>query len=196
MEQPFETAFGMTGKPAEEPVAGRLRRLFEEISEGRPRALEELYDSTSRRLYGLALWRTGRTEDAEEVVQEVFVRLAHRRLELRRVKNPQAWLLAVTHRLAVDLTRRRRVRRSESLEDASELLAPAVDPVRAIDGSRISARLRELPAAQREVLYLKHFAGHSFAEIGAIVGVPTFTAASRYRRGLAQLQKLLQEEPT
>ena len=170
------------------------KRIFREVAEGRSRALAELYDEAGRRLYGLALWRTGRREDADDVVQEVFLRIARRRGQLHRVRDPLSWLLTVTHRAAVDLTRRRRVRAAEPLDGTVEFLAPAEDPDRAVDAGRISRHLRHLSAPQREVVYLRHFGDHSFAEIGAFTGVPTFTAASRYRRGLAELKRRMLED--
>ncbi len=170
------------------------KRLFQEISEGSSRALAELYDAACHRLYGLALWRTGHREDASDVVQDVFVRMARRRKELSQVRDPRAWLLSVTHRAAIDLTRRRRVRATEPLEAAVSLVAPAIDPSRALDAARLSKYFRHLSPAQREVVYLRHFGEHSFREIGVITRVPTFTAASRYRRGLAHLKRQMMEE--
>jgi RNA polymerase sigma factor (sigma-70 family) len=165
--------------------------LFRELSQGRRDALGALYDLAADRLYGLALWRTGTREDAAEVVQEVFVRVAERRSELDRVRDPRGWLLAVTHRLAVDATRRRRRRGGESLDGHLDLASPETDLDGAVDARRAWALLRRLTARQREVIWLHHAAGLSFAEIGRATGVPTFTAASRYRLGVAALRRLL-----
>ena len=61
-----------------------------------------------------------------------------------------------------------------------------------VDAGRASALLAQLPPAQREVIYLHHYAGHTFSSVGKIVGVPTFTAASRYRLGLEKLRRLME----
>jgi RNA polymerase sigma-70 factor (ECF subfamily) len=75
---------------------------------------------------------------------------------------------------------------------ACELLTAAdQDLDRRADASKISATLGQLPAAQRLVIYLRHFTDCTYSEIGTILGVPTFTAASRYRLGVARLRKLL-----
>jgi RNA polymerase sigma-70 factor (ECF subfamily) len=58
--------------------------------------------------------------------------------------------------------------------------------------TQVSVFLAGLPDTNRVVIYLKHFAGCTFAEIGDIVGVPKFTAASRYRNGIQKLRKLLE----
>jgi DNA-directed RNA polymerase specialized sigma24 family protein len=54
--------------------------------------------------------------------------------------------------------------------------------------------LAGLPLKQRETIYLRHFAGCTFADIGRIVGVPTFTASSRYRLGVHRLRRLMEKE--
>jgi RNA polymerase sigma-70 factor (ECF subfamily) len=75
---------------------------------------------------------------------------------------------------------------------ACELLTAAdQDLDRNADAAKVSASLTELPPAQRLVIYLRHFADCTYSEIGTILGVPTFTAASRYRLGVARLRKLL-----
>lgn len=168
------------------------RRLFAQVAEGRLSALGELYEAAAERLHGLALWRTGSADDAAEVVQEVFVRLAERRQQLPGVRDPRAWLLSVTHRAAVDRCRRNRRRQASGLEDCRYLEGRSRDSDRHIDAERASRLLGQLPEKQRDVIYLKHFADCSFAEIGRVTGVPTFTAASRYRLGMKRLRSLLE----
>ncbi len=167
------------------------RELFAQLAEGKVQALERLYDIASRRLYGLALWHTGSPEDAGDVVQEVFVRVAEQRHRLEQVRDPRSWLLTVAFRLSIDVLRCRRRRPTEPI-DAHPLLAAAEsEPERALDADRASRLLASLPEAQRDALYLRHFADCTFGEIGAITGVPTFTAASRYRLGLRRLRRLV-----
>lgn len=183
------------GRSEEARTAAALRPIFDRLAAGRREALGELYDLVAGRLYGLALWRTGDRADAEEVVQEVFVRLAERQGELDRVREPLAWLLTVTRRAAVDRVRRRRLRATEDLDRCELLVAPDTAPERALDAERASEALAALPPAQREVLYLRHFGGLSFAAIAAVVKAPLFTVASRHRLGLARLRKRFEEEP-
>jgi RNA polymerase sigma-70 factor (ECF subfamily) len=169
----------------------RWRLLFDELAAGRVAALGPLYDLAARRLFGLALWHTGSVEDAGEVVQQAFVRLAEQRRKLATVRNPRAWLLTVTHRLAIDAVRRRRRRRADPIREHPYLEAPADDPDRMLDAEVASRALAALPAAQRDAVYLHHFEACTFAEVGHITGVPTFTAASRYRLGIARLRRIL-----
>lgn len=185
-----------TGDRGAEPAGSeRLRGLFEQLARGRESALGELYAACAAELYGLALWRTGSADDAGDVVQEVFVRLVEARDRLAAVREPRAYLRRMTHRASLDVHRKRKRRREDPLDGAALIEAVDSDPERTLEAHRISGSLQTLPAAQREAIYLRHFAGCSFAEIGRATGVPTFTAASRYRIGIKRLKRLLGVEP-
>ena len=179
---------GLSSRRADEDWGG----LFAELASGRLAALDRLYDLAARQLYGLALWRTGSEEDAADVVQDVFVRVAEQGSRLAEVRNPKAWLLTVAHRAAIDVTRRRSRRSAEPLEEYSFLTAGDDDSERMLDAAQASVLLAGLQDSHREVIYLKHFAGCTFAEIGEILGVPKFTAASRYRAGIEKLRKTME----
>jgi RNA polymerase sigma-70 factor (ECF subfamily) len=178
----------------EGPSPEAWRAMFTQVASGDPAGLEALYRVAARRIFGLALWRTGSVEDAADVVQEVFVRLAESRDRLHRVADPRAWLLALAHHVAVDVARRRMRQPSASLDEVPHLVAPGPDG-NPVDAARASRLLTQLPAAQRDAVYLRHYEECTFAAIGTITGVPTFTAASRYRLGIARLRRLLEVEP-
>ena len=182
-------------RTAWDPMAvdsAELVRVFAAVAGGDLDALAAVYDACAGDLFALALWRTGSRDDAADAVQEVFVRLAQRASGLGRVREPRAYLLAMAHSAAVDILRRRR-----KTVDVSDALVEAVtaDPANTADASRLSGLLRALPAAQREAVWLRHFGELSFAQVGQVTGVPTFTAASRYRLGIRRLRKLLGVRP-
>jgi len=173
-------------------AADRWRGVFADLAEGRLAALDELYDLAATDIYRLALWRIGSAEDAEDVVQDVFVRVVEQGDRLAKVRHPRRWLLTVTHRRAIDVVRQQRRRRTEPIEDAPFLEAPSDDPDRGIEARTLSRLIARLSEKQREVLLLRHFADCTFADIGRITGVPTFTAASRHRLAVARLRRLLE----
>ena len=175
--------------------SGTWRRIFDELAAGRDSALEDLYDTASRHLYGLALWRTGSEDDAADVVQDVFVKVAEQGPKLAKINNPKGWLLTVTHRAAVDIARRRTRHSAEPLDEYPFLTATHGDSGTMLDAAHASVLLAGMPPNLRDVIYLKLFVDCTFAEIGAIVGVPTFTAASRYRKGISDLRNLMKDEP-
>ena len=183
-----DTASG--NRTAEQPEEGRetleLSLLLRRIAAGDRAALGGLYDACAERLYALALWRTGSREDAADVVQELFVRLVQTGEALGNVRRPLPYLLRMAHNLAISTVRRRR----PHLElDAILVADPGADAEMRLATRQASALLAGLPPAQREALYLRFFEGLSYREIGAVTGVPTFTAASRCRIGLARLRR-------
>ena len=177
---------------AREDDERRWLEVFSAIADGRVRALDALYDLAAVDVYRLALWRTGSIQDAEDVVHDVFVKVAECSLELTSVRRPKRWLLTVAHRRAIDVIRRRQRRRTEAIDDVPYLEAAVDDPERAADAAQVSRMVGSLPATQREVVLLRHFGDCSFREIGRITGVPTFTAASRHRLAVATLRRMLE----
>jgi len=202
MAQPPRSAWldrASSDEAALEPADdSRWRAVFDALSDDRVEALDELYDLAATDVYRLALWRTGSPEDADDVVQDVFVRTAEQGRRLASVRHPRRWLLTVTHRRAIDLVRRKGRRCDTPIDEAPFLIAPSTDPDRGIEARSVSRLIARLSAKQREVVLLRHFADCSFAKIGRITGVPTFTAASRHRLALAKLRRLLEDnhDPT
>jgi RNA polymerase sigma-70 factor (ECF subfamily) len=164
------------------------------IAAGDADAAADLYARIGAEIFGLALWRTGSRDDAADVVQDVFVKVMAERGRLARVRRPRAWLLTVAHRCALDVVRGRHGdRRVDAVDD---LLEPALEePGRRVDAGRLTALLHRLPAAQREAIYLRHFAELTFRDIGAVTAVSTFTAATRYRLGIERLRRRLGVTP-
>ena len=72
------------------------------------------------------------------------------------------------------------------------LLEADLDPVRQLDASRLSRHLHALSPKLRAVVYLHSFCDPSFREVGAILRIPLFTAASRYRLAIDRLKKMME----
>ncbi len=189
-EDDHHDAAGWAGEGSEED----WKRLFADLAGGDVNALEALYDLSAHSLFGIGLFRTGSVEDAGDVVQEVFLRIVKSHRRLGSVDEPRAWLLSLAHHVSVDLVRGRKRREAKSLDDVPFLVAPAGDVSREVDARRASALLTKLPDEQREAVWLKHFGECTFAAIGRITGVPTFTAASRYRLGVEKLRRLMERK--
>jgi RNA polymerase sigma-70 factor (ECF subfamily) len=128
--------------------------------------------------------------DAEDVVQEAFVRFWRRDLNIQN----RALHYAAVRSAALDLIRRdsRRARReTEAFADSEHAVQPQFEQLD--DSQRALARaVDRLPRDQREVLVMKIWNELTFAEIGETLGISQNTAASRYRYALANLKKDLQ----
>jgi RNA polymerase sigma-70 factor (ECF subfamily) len=127
--------------------------------------------------------------DAEDVVQDAFVRFWRRNLSIKN----RALLYAAVRSAALDLIRRdnRRARREvEAFAEAERTVQPQFEQMD--DSQReLVAALDRLPRDQREVLVMKIWNELTFAEIGEALGISQNTAASRYRYALAGLKKTL-----
>jgi len=153
--------------------------------------LRELYDASYARLVGQLTAVTGSRAEAEDVVQEAFVRAIARHRQLTTLDNPEAWLRTV----ALNLTRShwRRLRRQLALlpdlvpDDPPEDLSP--------DRVALLTALRRLPRAQQETIALHHLADLPVAEVAATLGVPVGTVKARLSRGRAALAGMLALDP-
>lgn len=167
----------------------RIRELFERLSLGDPAPLGPLYDALAPKIYGLALWRTGSSADAADVVQDVFLKLAANSGLLASVRHPLGYVFRMAHHACIDILRIRK--REAPAEEVLLLPEPAADANRA---AFLSDLIQELPAEQREAIYLRYFMGLSFREISAATGVSLFSAASRCRLAVGKLRRRLGEK--
>jgi RNA polymerase sigma-70 factor, ECF subfamily len=164
--------------------------LGHEPPAGEPRfTLREVFDLSYRRLVVQLYAVVGDGGEAEDLVQEAFVRASASGARFLRVDNPEAWL----RRTAINLHRNRwrklrnfaRIR--QQLETPNDL--PGLD-----EHLVVVDALRRLPEAQREVLALHYLADLPVLEIAASLGVPEGTVKSRLMRGREALAALLGNE--
>jgi RNA polymerase sigma-70 factor (ECF subfamily) len=164
------------------------RRLADRIEAGDAAALEELYDTYSTAVYRQALSVVGCASDAEDVLQDVFLKLVRRRGG--PVRDLKAYLLtAARHQATSVLRRRQREAPDENLEAVP--CASHRDSGAFTDFQAVREALAALPADQREVVLLKVYDQLTFEEIGRVVRVSVNTVASRYRYALQKLRKAL-----
>lgn len=144
----------------------------------------------------LAIRLTGNTDDAEDLLQDLLLRLQPRMEEVAALDRPRPWLARVLYRLFVDQWRRRRAgpERDEEaeLDDQATLVdLPDESFERGLTGERLQGALDRLPAFQRELVLLHDVEGYTLSEITAITGTPTGTLKSRLHRARAALRETL-----
>jgi RNA polymerase sigma-70 factor (ECF subfamily) len=163
-------------------------QLFVDLAAGKPEALGALYDRHAAALYRHALALARRQQDAEDLVQAVFVKLATTGAMLSDVRTPASYLHRMLHTAWLDTYRRRLTGDRIVHEMDRESHAASGGSTDAID---IERALDALPAEQREVIVLHLVEGFSFREVGRLTGVSLFTAAARYRLATRRLRKTL-----
>lgn len=168
------------------------RRILDALTHGDAIALDWIWNAYASRLLAFATALLCSHHDAEETLQNVFVKIARNRDRLAAARSLKAYLFTMARNEAMTLARRRG--RIEISVDPSEFGLIPADPAHppAHDEAEAAARhLAALPEKQREVIVLKIFQDMTFDEIARSLRISLNTAASRYRYGLEKLRKLL-----
>jgi RNA polymerase sigma-70 factor (ECF subfamily) len=148
--------------------------------------------------YNLARWLTRRDQDAEDVVQEAYLR-AFQFFGSFRGGDGRTWLLTIVRNTCYTWLRKNRVtEQSASFEEEKHSPAfadsnPEAILLRAEDAEMLRKTLGELPAEYREVLVLRELEELSYKELAQVTGMPIGTVMSRLARGRERLQQLLIE---
>jgi RNA polymerase sigma-70 factor (ECF subfamily) len=162
-----------------------------------PPTWEQVVREHSGRVYRLAYRLTGNSHDAEDLTQEVFVRV-FRSLPTYTPGTFEGWLHRITTNLFLDMARRRQRIRFEGLGDdtAQRLRGDEPTPAQAFDDrhldSDIQAALKALAPEYRAAVVLCDIEGLSYEEIAESLGVKLGTVRSRIHRGRAQLRTALE----
>ena len=136
--------------------------------------------------------------DAEEAVQQGFIRLWRSGLHERNGDDPRPLLYTMVRRAALDLVRQRgrRAKREETFSGFALQDRPAFEAGQGNNERQqlIEQALEKLPPDQRQVLVLKMWGEMTFAQVAETLGIPVNTAASRYRYALTALKRILDKE--
>ena len=172
-------------------IVSEIKRL---ISENNPQALELIYKFVGRELYMYLLGITGAPPDAEDLLSDLFVRIAERKESLLKADNLKAYLYRMAANMAYDRIKKRK-KHEAMLEDYSLILeARDADTFSTENITELHSVLNILPAEQKEVVVLKNFMDKTFNEIAEITNVSINTALSRHRYALAKLKFILENK--
>jgi RNA polymerase sigma factor (sigma-70 family) len=156
---------------------------------------EEVARDHGRFLYTVAYRLTGNSDDAQDLVQEVLLRV-RRGLETYRPGSLEGWLSRITTNTFLDEARRRQRRPVDLLPEEPDRVvppSPAADVASAAERlpDHVQDALRTLPAEYRAAVVLCDVVGLSYTEIGDALDVPVGTVRSRIHRGRALLREVL-----
>ena len=178
-------------RPSAWEPAVRERLLAREES-----ALGEVYDQFSSFVYGIAFRVIGDARAAEDVVQDVFLKLWESPGGFDPARGSlRTWLGTLAHRRAVDHVRREEAKRRTAHRDAARSpVAPDVEEmaIALVTAERVRAALATLPGEQREAIQLAYFGGRTYREVAQQLGIPEGTAKSRLRLGLRRIAGALE----
>ncbi len=170
--------------------------LWLALKSGHTSALGPLYDRHGGLVYGIALKVLGHTQEAEDLTQDIFVKLPSAAYDPRR-GSLRTFLAILTRSRAIDRLRSRQVARAavERLQSI-QIAPPAPPPDQALAAEcsqDIQTALSKLSESQQKILRLAYYEGLSQATIAERLDTPLGTVKTHSRRGLLRLRHILQE---
>jgi RNA polymerase sigma-70 factor (ECF subfamily) len=178
-------------------------RLLQRIVARDSTAVAELYDQFGSALYGVILRILGRRPDADEVLQEVFIRVWTRAEKYDETcGTPTAWLTRVARNRAIDCLRARRARgdidapQAPPLDTMHGATAAVATPESLAEAAEQGGALRDalaaLPDEQRSLIEAAFFEGYTHRELADRCGLPLGTVKTRIRSGMMTMRQRLE----
>ncbi len=189
----------------------RDKNLISQYLKGEEKALEILIQRYLKQVYGFAYRYAGNSQEAEDITQEVFVKVWRNLKKFDKQKSFKTWIFSIAKNTAIDFLKKSRSALGGKKtiqfadfdnENGENTLAekfadssPLPNEVSELkDLTRVFAKaVNKLLPKYRKVLFLRHSDDLTFREIAEQTGEPLNTVKSRHRRGLVMLKKLLAE---
>ena len=180
------------------------QELLELISKGDSVALSELYERHSRLIYGLLLRLLNDSDDAEDILQDVFVQVWRKASTYKpELGSPKNWVVRIAHNRGINLIRAHRsrgknVQVSISDEENGAMNSPELIEDSLLGGAisnermeMITGAMSNLPKDQAALLDMAFFQGYSHSEISEALKLPLGTVKTKIRNGLLSLRHQL-----
>jgi len=175
---------------------------LDELKKGEKKAFRKLYDDYYQKVYGTAVTMLGNAEDAEDAVQEVFMKIYRKVSSFNGRSKFSTWLYRIAVNVCIDNVRRNKLRRfsTSSVEEGSlnELHDNGNEVERSVTSGEVNKITRKaitkLSPKLRTVVVLRDLQGFAHAEIADILGCSKGTVSSRLNRGRLKLRALLKAQ--
>lgn len=179
-------------------MASGDQEISEALGRGDSYALQLIWERYASRLLAFGTVILCSHHDAEEALQNVFVKIARKPEQVAAARSIEAYLFAMMRNEAL-LLARSRGRRERSMDPDELCLVPApsaLPPAADDEAHEVLRFVGELPADQREVVMLKYFGPMTFKMIAQALDVPPNTVASRYRYAMEKLRRRFRKVPS
>ncbi len=162
------------------------------------RAFAEIYRRHGRSVYGLARRILGDATEAEDLTQEVFLRLWQNPAGFDPARGTlRTYLLTQAHGRAVDTIRSKTARARREERDARSTATASYDLEREVwdlaMAEHVAGAMEALPPEERAAIDLAYFGGHTYREVAKLLSAPEGTVKSRIRNGLHRMRSMLVE---
>lgn len=174
-------------------------QLLKAVARGDEEALAQLYDQYRVILFGLLMRILNDREEAEDVLQEVFMQVWRRARDFDENRGkPFTWLVTLARSRGIDRLRslgaRERVAVAATREGSEESSDAASDAFRSEQQQLVRSALAQLPEEQKRPLVLAYFDGLTQTEIAEKLGAPLGTVKTRMRTGMGKLREILRSK--
>ncbi|TNC93163.1 MAG: RNA polymerase subunit sigma-70 [Thalassolituus sp.] len=170
--------------------------LIRAVAMGEQDAFQQLYESTSSRLYAIAMQLLRSPERADEALQEAYVKIWHNAGEYHAGRGAViTWMGSIVRYRCIDMLRSisRKEDRQDSLDDMALELAEAPVTEESSDYQAMEHCLAQLESGERQLVHLAYYRGLTHSEIEHHTGTPLGTVKTWIRRGLQALKRCLEQ---
>ena len=174
------------------PGQAELDNCLSRIAAGEKAALGELYGATAKSVYGFVLSIVKNATDAEDALQDTYVKIWSAAEGYRSQGKPMAWVFTIARNNAMSLLREQSKTTELPEEDWSAAFADNPS-VTSDDRLVLKAAMSTLADDERQIVMLHAVSGLKHIEIAKIIGLPLSTVLSKYSRAKKKLQKTLEE---
>lgn len=163
------------------------------ISEGDKNALSVIYKAYGKMIISVAKQIVGNQYDAEDVLQEVMLRVLQLSNNYRRGTNPKAWILAITRNCAIDIAKKKRNNADIDTMTDDQIFSSGCFYMNDDTLFTVHEALSALSSDDCMIVKLKVFFGLSHSEIASVMDISTAAVRKRYERALQKLKNIISE---
>lgn len=168
-----------------------INTLISRVKSGDEKSLAELYTLCYKGLFSVARNITRDRGGAEDVIQDVFIKVVRSAGTFRRGENGYGWLCAITRNTALDYAKKNNPYSYADIDECFGLFDPAAAPERTDERTEIRAALEKLSPPERKLLYLKYYCDMTVREIAANENMKKSTVSYNILQAEEKLKKYL-----
>lgn len=170
----------------------KLERCIHKVGKGDKQALAQLYKDTQVALYGYILSFTKNKSDAEDILQNTYLKVYSSAPNYRAQGKPMAWLFTIAKNFCLMLFRSRK-KQVDAAEDTWQAVYIAEPSLDIADQLTLNTAINQLADEERQIVMLHAVSGFKHREIADFLEKPLATILSKYRRALSKLRNVLEE---
>lgn len=173
--------------------AKKIERYIRRIARGHNDAIGEIYDMTKTSVYGFILSIVKNAEDAEDILQDTYIKICLNADAYTPQGKPMAWIFTIARNLSLMKLRSRT--RTEDIPDYEwEQIAAGNTAFRTEDQIVLNAALSKISEQESQIVIMHAVAGMKHREIADVLDMPLATVLSKYNRAIKKLKGFLEED--